>query len=100
MKKISITTLILLLILSTAIIKNSTKKIDDDILVTKENLRDLKKEFEIIKLEFEYLSSTEKLLKFKDLYFHDDLLTKDINEIKIIHRSLDKIRTKKFNLLD
>ena len=56
MKKGFIIFLILFLILFTTIIKNSTKKIDEDIFATKENLRSLNKEFENIKLEFEYLS--------------------------------------------
>ena len=50
MKKISIIFLILFLILFTALIKNSTKKIDDEIFVIQENLRGLKREFENVKL--------------------------------------------------
>ena len=38
MKKISITFLILFLILFTAIVKNSTKRIDDEIFVKEEKL--------------------------------------------------------------
>ena len=53
------------LILFTALIKNSTKRIDDEIFVNKENIRSLKKEFENIKLEYDYLSSAEKLLEFQ-----------------------------------
>ena len=45
MKKFSINFLILFLILFTALIKNSTKRIDDEIFATKENIRILKKEF-------------------------------------------------------
>ena len=65
MKKLFIITLIIFLILSTAIIKNSTKKIDEDIFVLEENLRSLKNEFGIIKFEFEFLSSSERLLNFQ-----------------------------------
>ena len=39
MKKIAVITFIFLLIFSTAIIKNSTKKIEDEIFAVKENLR-------------------------------------------------------------
>ena len=60
---------ILFLILSTAIVKNSTKRIDDEIFVLRENIRSLKKDFENIKLEHDYLSSAEKLLEFQNLYF-------------------------------
>ena len=66
------------------IIKNSTKKIDDEIFITKENLRVLNKEFEKMKLEFDYLSSAEKLLEYQSLYFEKELNKKDISEIKNI----------------
>jgi|TARA_Y100000389_G_scaffold181886_1_gene197995 hypothetical protein len=86
MKKFWIISLIFSLILFTAIIKNSTKKIEDEIFITKENLRSLKKEFGVIKLEFNYLSSAEELMKYKDLYFKDELSSKGIQEIKMINK--------------
>jgi len=93
MKKFSVIFLIVFLILSTALVKNSTKRTDDEIFTIKENIRALKKDFENIKLEYEFLSSTEKLLEFQNLYFDDELVKKDINEIKIIDQS-----TKKFQI--
>ena len=78
-----------------AFIKNSTKRTDDEIFTIKENIRALKKDFENIKLEYEFLSSTEKLLEFQNLYFDDELAKKGINEIKIIDQS-----TKKFQIND
>ena len=62
MKKIGLIAVIFLLILTTAIIKNSAKKTEDKIFTSKENLRVLNSEFEKIKLEHDYLSSAEKLL--------------------------------------
>ena len=76
MKKFFVISMILSLILLTAVIKNSTKKIDEDIFALKENLRILKKEYENIKLEFEFLSSSEKLLDFQNLYFEENLIRK------------------------
>ena len=84
MKKFSVILIIFFLVLFTAIIKNSTKKIDDEIFITKENLRVLNKEFEKMKLEFDYLSSAEKLLEYQSLYFENELNKKDISEIKNI----------------
>ena len=92
MKKFSVIFLIIFLILSTALVKNSTKRIDDEIFTIKENIRALKKNFENIKLEYEFLSSTEKLLEFQNLYFDDELVKKDINEIKIIDQSTKKLQ--------
>ena len=87
MKKISIISLIFFLILFTAVIKNSTKRIEDKIFVSKENLRSLKKNFENINLEYDYLSSAEKLLEFNELYFENKLIQKDITNIKLIHNN-------------
>ena len=87
MKKISIIFLIFFLILFTAVIKNSTKRIEDKIFESKENLRSLKINFENIKLENNYLSSADKLLEFNDLYFENKLVEKNIKNIKIIYNN-------------
>ena len=49
----------------------------------RENLRVLKSEFENIKLEHNYLSSSEKLLEYQSQYFEDELIQKNIENIKI-----------------
>ena len=84
MKKLLATSSILFLILFTALIKNSTKRIDDMIFISEEKNRSLNNDYENIKLEYDYLSSTENLLKFQNLYFDDELEKIDIKEIKII----------------
>ena len=89
MSKFSVILLIISLILSTALIKNSTKRLDDEIFVLKENIRDLKKDFGNIMLENDYLSSTEKLLEFQFLYFEDELIQKKLKDIKIYNTSKD-----------
>jgi len=89
-KKLSLVTIILLLILSTAIIKNTTKQIEDELFTAKENIRVLKSEFENISLEYDYLSSAEKLLEYQSLYFEDELIQKDIRDIKIYNISKEK----------
>jgi cell division protein FtsL len=100
MKKFSVIFLILFLILFTALIKNSTKRIDDEIFALKENIRSLKKDFENIKLEYDYLSSAEKLLEFQNLYFDDELVKKDIREIKTINQSSEKLEIGQLNLIN
>ena len=84
MKKFSLIAVIFLLILSTAVIKNSAKKTEDKIFTLKENLRTLNSEFEKIKLEHDYLSSSEKLLEFQKLYFENSLIKKSLNELKTL----------------
>ena len=99
MRKFSVIFSILSLILITAIIKNSTKRIDDEIFVIKERLRDLQKDLENVKLEYEYLSSAEKLQKLQKKYFDNELIKKDIKEFKIIEKETDQLIIKqlKFN---
>ena len=100
MKKLFIIFLILFLVLSTAIIKNSTKKIEDQIFITKENLRNLNKDFENNKLEYEYLSSAENLINFHDLYFDDEFIKKNIQEISLLIKKNGKLKTKKIQIIN
>ena len=85
MKKFGLAAVILFLVLSTAVIKNTTKQIEDELFTVKENIRVLKSEFENISLEYDYLSSAEKLLEYQSLYFEDELIQKDIKDIKIFN---------------
>ena len=81
MKKIAVITLMFSLILITTIVKNSTKKFEDETFLIKENIRSLIKDYEKSKLEFDYLSSAEKLIEYQQLYFDNKLVQKKINEI-------------------
>ena len=78
---------IIILVLTTAIIKNTTKKIEDKIFAYKESVRLLKSDLENIQLEYNYLSSAEKLLEYQSLYFEDQLVQKKIEDIKIYNIS-------------
>ena len=100
MKKFLFISLTLSLIFFTAFIKNSTKRIDDEIFILKENIRVLKKDKEKIKLEYDYLSSTEKLNEFNKLYFNNELIKKNIKDIKIIHKKLNKIEIKQLRFFN
>ena len=100
MRKFSVIFLILSLILFTALIKNSTKRIDDEIFTIKEDIRVLVKDYENVKLEYDYLSSAEKLLEYQNLYFDDELLKNDIRNIKIIKKSKDTFQIKDFKFIN
>ena len=100
MRKFFFISLILSLIFFTAFIKNSTKRIDDEIYIVKENIRVLKKDEEKIKLEHDYLSSTEKLTEFNKVYFNNRFTKKNIKEIKIIQKKLNKIETKQLRFFN
>ena len=98
MKKISLVIVIFLLLISTALIKNSAKKNEDKIFTVEENLRFLKLKFKKIKLEYDYLSSPNKLLEYQVLYFDDELIKKDIQTLKKIEINNDEIMISSFNL--
>ncbi len=88
------------LILSTAIIKNTTKKIEDEIFSIKENIRVLESEFENVSLEYDYLSSAEKLLEYQSLYFEDNLIQKNILDIKTFDISGNTKKIKDFRIIN
>ena len=69
------------LIISTTLIKNSTKKIEDEIFSNEESLRVLNLNYNDVLLEHNYLSSPGRLLEFQSLYFDNELSPKNINEI-------------------
>ena len=95
MKRFLIISTIFFLIFFTAFIKNSTKRIDDLIFSSEENLRVLSKDFENIKLEYDFLSSTERLLQFQNKYFEEELIKKKIQNIKIINKSNNDLNIEK-----
>ena len=81
MKQLLLTS-ILILIIATSLVKNSTKKIEDKSFVLSENIRSLKSELGDLKLEYNYLSSPEKLIRYQSQYFENDLVKIDISNIK------------------
>ena len=99
MKKFALALVIFLLVLSTAIIKNTTKQIEDEIFTVKENSRILNTEFENVSLEYDYLSSAERLLEYQSQYFEDELIQKNINDIKIYDISDDLNKIQNFKII-
>ena len=99
MKKFGLAAVILFLVLSTAVIKNTTKQIEDELFTVKENIRVLKSEFENISLEYDYLSSAEKLLEYQFLYFEDELIQKDIKDVKIFNILNNTKKIKDFKII-
>ena len=100
MIKILTISLIFSLIVITSLVKNSTKKIDEELFSLKENILNLNLELDNVKLEFDYLSSSEKLLSYQNLYFENKLTLKNINEIEIIDFTKEKILTNDVKIID
>ena len=74
------------LILITTLVKNSTKKIEDKIFIVNGNIRALNSQLGDVLLEYNYLSSPEKLLQYQSQYFENDLIQMDITKIKKNYR--------------
>ncbi len=81
MKKISLL-IIFILILATSLVKNSTKKIEDKIFTLNGNIISLNVEFGDEMLEYNFLSSPNKLAQYQLQYFEKDLIKIDIMKIK------------------
>ena len=73
---------ILILILATSLVKNSTKEIEDEIFMIKENIRPLKLKLGSVLLEYNYLSAPDKLTEYQARYFEKELIKIDITKIK------------------
>ena len=96
MKKILLILSIFLLIVVTALIKNSTKKIEDQIFAINENIRVLNAHLGDVLLEYNYLSSPKKLLQYQSQYFENDLIQINIADIKIISENGNQVTIKNF----
>ena len=99
MKKFALAVVIFFLVLSTAIIKNTTKQIEDEIFTAKENIRILKTEVENLSLEYDYLSSSERLLEYQSQYFEDELIQKNISDIRVYNISNDVNKIQNFKII-
>tara|TARA_Y100000591_G_C21223965_1_gene401283 strand:- start:1 stop:306 length:306 start_codon:yes stop_codon:yes gene_type:complete len=91
MRKFIVFSLILALIISTTLIKKSTKDLDEQIYLIKENIFFLEDRFKDTKLEFDYLSSSEQLMKYQKLYFENSLIKKSLDELKTLKIKNNKI---------
>ena len=95
MKKIAFL-IIFILILATSLVKNSTKEIEDKIFVLNENIRSLKIEFSDEMLEYNFLSSPEKLIQYQSQYFEKGLIKIAITKIKKITEKNNLIKINNF----
>ena len=95
MKKV-VFAIIFVLILATSLVKNSTKEIEDKIFMVSENIRPLKSELGDVLLEYNYLSSPDKLTQYQTQYFEKDLIKIDITKIKKLTKKNNHIKVSDF----
>ena len=94
MKKIIFSTIIVILIFLTSIIKSSTTKVDIEIFDLKEDIRLLNEKYELVLLDHNYLSSPKKLNEYQKKYFENDLIPTDIADVGKIDFSNNEILIK------
>ena len=99
MKKLIVFAVIFTLIVSTSLIKNSTKDLDDQIYSLRENILFLENRLNDSKLEFDYLSSSEKLLEYQKSYFENLLIKKSLKELKSIQILDDELIINELKIL-
>jgi len=100
MKKMFLFFVVIFLIITTTLIKNSTKKFENQIFTTKENISILKGKYELVLLDHNYLTSPMKLLDYQFQYFEKELSKTDINDIKELIVKNEKIIIQDFNKLN
>ena len=91
MKKIFLIFFIIFLIIVTTITKNSTKKLERQIFNVKENISILKNRYELVFLDYNYLTTPKKLMEYQFKYFENDLIFLDITKIKKIKEENDEL---------
>jgi hypothetical protein len=87
---------VFILILATSLVKNSTKEIEDKIFMVNENIRPVKSELADELLEYNYLSSPDKLIQYQTQYFEKNLIKIDIMKIKKLTEKNSQIKVSDF----
>ena len=99
MKKFFLFFIVIFLIVATTYTKNSTKKLENKIFITEENISVLKDKYELVLLDYNYLTSPKKLLYYQSQYFEKELSNIDVNGIKELITKKEKIIIQNFNQL-
>ena len=88
---------LIVLIITTTIIKNSSKNLENQIFIKNENINILKNKYELVLLEFNFLTSPKQLLDYQSQYFENNLISKDITKMKLIIEQNEKLIISEFN---
>ena len=97
MKKLFLIFFIIFLIIVTTVTKNSTKKLESQIFIIRENISILKNKYELVLLDYNYLTTPKKLMEYQSKYFENDLIFMDITEIRKIKEENGELKNIKSN---
>ena len=84
MKKYTIFFGIIFLIVTTSIVKSSTRQLEKNIFILEEEVKILEEEFGFLLLESDYLTTPERLIGLKEKIFKNKFFPIDPKDIKKI----------------
>ena len=84
MKKYIIFFSIVSLIVTTSIVKSSTRQLEKNIFILEEEVKILEEKFDFLLLESDYLTTPERLIRLKEKIFKDKFFPIDPKNIKRI----------------
>ena len=84
MKKYIIFFCIVCLIITTSIVKSSTRQLEKNIFILEEEVKILDEKFNFLLLESNYLTTPERLIGLKEKIFKDKFFPLDPKDIKKI----------------
>jgi len=82
MKKYIIFFSIVSLIVTTSIVKSSTRQLEKNIFILEEEVKILEEKFDFFLLENDYLTTPERLIGLKEKMFKDKFIPIDPKDIK------------------
>ena len=89
MKNLVIVFCLIFLSSLTAIIKTSSKKIEEQTFILNENLSFLKEKYELILLEHTYLSNPSRLISIMKSHKNEEYIHTNAADIKILNKKYD-----------
>ena len=84
MKKYIIFFCVVCLIITTSIVKSSTRQLEKNIFILEEEVKILGEKFNFLLLESDYLTTPERLIGLKEKIFKDKFFPLDPKDIKKI----------------
>ena len=84
MKKYVIFFCVICLIITTSIVKSSTRQLEKNIFILEEEVKILDEKFNFLLLESDYLTTPERLIGLKEKIFKDKFFPIDPKDIKKI----------------
>ena len=84
MKKYIIFFCIVCLIITTSIVKSSTRQLEKNIFILEEEVKILEEKFDFLLLESDYLTTPGRLIELKEKIFKDKFFPIDPKDIKKI----------------